>query len=91
MSMSHDRIVQSESSGSLSLSPLVKYSVRTVYILWCMRPDDINKNMHRSVSSSKIYRMSASRASRKGDSLLYENGTVNFVLAINSEGEHSFR
>ena len=47
--------------------------------------------MHRSVSSSKIYRMSASRASRKGDSLLYENGTVNFVLAINSEGERSFR
>ena len=47
--------------------------------------------MHRSVSSSNIYRMSASRASRKGDSLLYENGTVNFVLAINSEGEHSFR
>ena len=41
--------------------------------------------MHRSVSSSKIYRMSASRASRKGDSLLYENGTVNFVLAKNSE------
>ena len=47
--------------------------------------------MYRSVSSSKIHRMSASRASRKGDSLLYENGTVNFVLAINSEGEHSFR
>ena len=47
--------------------------------------------MHRSVSSSKIYRMSASRASRKGDSLLYENGTVNFVLAINSEGELSLR
>ena len=43
--------------------------------------------MHRSVSSSKIYRMSASRALRKGDSLLYENGTVNFVLAINSEGD----
>ena len=35
--------------------------------------------------------MSASRASRKGDSLLYENGTVNFVLAIKSEGEHSLR
>ena len=47
--------------------------------------------MHRSVPLSKIYRMSASRASQKGDSLLYENGTVNFVLAINSEGEHSFR
>ena len=55
-----------------------------------MRPDYINKNTHTSVSSSKIYRMSASRASRKGDSLLYESGTVNFVLAINSEGEHLF-
>ena len=44
--------------------------------------------MHRSVSSSKIYRMSTSRASRKGDSLLYENGTENFVPAINSEFEH---
>ena len=46
--------------------------------------------MHRSVLSSKIYRMSAYRVSRKGDSLIYENETVNFVLAINSEGEHSF-
>ena len=35
------------------------------------------------------YTECASRASRKGDSLLYENGTVNFVLAINSKGEHS--
>ena len=47
--------------------------------------------MNRSVSSLKIYRISASLASRKEDSLLYENGTVNFVLAINSEGERSFR
>ena len=39
----------------------------------------------------KIYRISASRASRNGDSLLYENETVNFVLAINSKGERSFR
>ena len=54
-----------------------------------MSHDRIEAN-HISVSSSKIHRISASRASRKGDSLRYENGTVNFVLAINSEGEHLF-
>ena len=67
MSMSHDRIEANQAAV------LVGYSVCTVYILWCMRTDLINKNMNRSVSSSKIYRRSASRASRKGDSLLYEN------------------
>ena len=35
--------------------------------------------------------MSASRASQKGDCLPHENGTVNFILAINSEqSQNSF-
>ena len=82
-------VAQSQwSQFSVSPSPVVRYSVHTIYVFRCSRLYNINMNNNRSTSSGSVHH--GSRRKEEGR-LSNENGTasLNLILAVYSEGKHS--